>query len=344
MKAALLTRPEAIEIAQVDEPEVGPADVLIEVRSCGVCATDVKKFTGASKAPFLPFILGHEPAGVVVRAGAEAAGRLQPGARVAVAPVFTCGACRPCRAGLTGSQGMGMCRDYRVLGYSMNGAFAERVVAPARHVHPIPEGLSFRDAALIEPVAACANGASRAAVSPPGTVVVIGAGFMGLVTLQLLRILGNRVLATDLAEERRGIARGLGADAVIDPAAEDAVRAVRDLTDGRGVEAVVCSVGGKKVTQDALGMLAPGGTLVLLGSAAGGTTFEVDLNRMHYDQTRVTGSVSYTGPGYAWAIDLLGRGMLDAQALITSQGPLEEVGDLLAQTRDLVGLKKIVLF
>jgi threonine dehydrogenase-like Zn-dependent dehydrogenase len=237
-----------------------------------------------------------------------------------------------------------MCRDYRVLGYSMNGAFAERVVAPARHVHPIPEGLSFRDAALIEPVAACANGASRAAVSPPGTVVVIGAGFMGLVTLQLLRILGNRVLATDLAEERRGIARGLGADAVIDPAAEDAVRAVRDLTDGRGVEAVVCSVGGKKVTQDALGMLAPGGTLVLLGSAAGGTTFEVDLNRMHYDQTRVTGSVSYTGPGYQWAVDLLSRGMLDAQALITSQGPLEEVGDFLAQTRDLIGLKKIVLF
>jgi len=342
MKAALLTGTHAIEIRQIDEPGIGPTDVLVEVKSCGVCATDVKKFAGGSQAPFMPFILGHEPAGIIRRVGSEVVG-LEPGSRVAIAPVFTCGACDACRSGRTFSLGMGMCRSYKVLGYSINGAFAEAVAVPARHVHPIPDALSFRDAALIEPVAACANGATRANASPPGTAVVVGAGFMGLVTLQLLRLLGHRVIATDLVEERRRLASDLGAAAVVDPAAEDAVQMVRKMTDGHGAEAVVCSVGGKKVTEDALGMLAMGGTLVLLGSASGGTMFEVDLNRMHYDQTHVTGSVSYTGPGYQWAIDILSRGLVDANRWITSDGPLEDVGRFLAMTRDLIGLKKVVL-
>ena len=99
--------------------------MLVKIESCGVCATDVKKFTGASKAPHLPFILGHEPEGVIVEVGQDVGPKLARGDRVAVAPVFVCGRCYGCRTGLTYSQGMGMCEDYQVLGYSIDGAFAE---------------------------------------------------------------------------------------------------------------------------------------------------------------------------------------------------------------------------
>ena len=278
---------------------------MVEVKSCGVCATDVKKFTGASKAPHLPFILGHEPAGVIAETGPGVGPQLAPGTRVAVAPVFVCGQCYGCRTGLAYSQGMGMCENYQVLGYSTDGAFAEYIVAPARHVHPIPDSLSFRDAALIEPVAACINGALRATHRPPGTVVVVGAGFMGLVTVQLLRLLGNRVIASDLQEQRRQWALKLGADATLDPTTEDVVQRVRALTGERGAAGVECPVGGKEVTEQGLAMLSKGGTLVLLASGPGGTKFEVDLNKMHYDQSIITGSVSYTGPGYQWSMELL---------------------------------------
>jgi threonine dehydrogenase-like Zn-dependent dehydrogenase len=342
MQAALLVHPGQVTITDVERPTAGHLEVLVRIKTCGVCATDVKKFTGASKAPHLPFILGHEPAGVIVEAGPGVSAELAPGTRVAVAPVFTCDQCYGCRTGLVYSQGMGMCENYEVLGYSIDGAFAETIVAPARHVHPIPDALSFRDAALIEPVAACVNGALRATHLPPGTVAVIGAGFMGLVTVQLLKLLGNRVIASDLQEERRQLALRLGADAALDPNTEDVAQSVRALTNGRGADGVVCAVGGKAVTEQGLAMLTKGGTLVLLASGPGGTKFEVDLNKMHYDQSVITGSVSYTGPGYRWSMELLSRGLLDVDTLITTVGPLEDTQRFLEMTRDLEGLKKVV--
>jgi threonine dehydrogenase-like Zn-dependent dehydrogenase len=343
MQAALLVQPGEVAITKVPRPQAGPSEVVVEVRSCGVCATDVKKFAGVSKTPKLPFILGHEPAGVIVEVGEGVGPELASGTRVAVAPVLTCGHCFGCSSGLAHSQGMGMCENYQVLGHSIDGAFAEYVVALASHVHPIPDTLSFRDAALIEPVAACANGALRAARVPPGTVVVIGAGFMGLVTIQLLAILGSRVISSDLQEERRRLALKLGADAAFDPGAEDVVESVKAATNGRGADGVVCAVGGKAVTEQGLAMLARGGNLVLLASGPGGTRFEVDLNKMHYDQSVITGSVSYTGMGYQWSMELLSRGILDVDTLITAVGSLQDTQRFLEMTRDLQGLKKVIL-
>ncbi len=343
MKAALLIEPRKIEIRDIPMPELHPGEVLIQVKSCGVCSTDVKKFTGDSKAPFLPFILGHEPAGVIVETGNGVVKSLTPGKRVAIAPVVLCGECAACRSGLPQSQGMGMCANYQVLGFSTNGAFAEYMVAPAANVHPIPDSLSFRDAGLIEPVAACANGVLRTVHQIPGTVVVVGAGFMGLVTILLLKHLGSRVVALDLVEERRKIAAALGADLTLDPASGDVSKAVKDYTAGLGADGVICAAGGKAIVEEALGMLAKGGTLLLLASSQAGTKFEVDLNKMHYDQTVVTGSVSYTAPGFQWAIDLLSRGEIDVNPLITHTGGLDRAAEFLDMTKNMVGIKKVVL-
>lgn len=343
MRAALLIEPGEVVVREIEAPKPGPSQVLVDVRSCGVCATDVKKFTGASTPPQLPFILGHEPAGIIREVGMGVRPPLTPGTRVAIAPVFTCGYCYGCRSGQVASEGMGMCENYEVLGYSIDGAFAEAVVAPAQHVYPLPDDLSFRDAALIEPVAACINGVRRVTPSPPGNVVVVGAGFMGLVSVQLLHLLGNRVIASDLLEERRQLALALGADRVLDPKAANAVAAVRELTDGRGADGVLCAVGGQQVTEQALGMLAKGGKLVLLASGPKDTVFKLALNTVHYDQLMITGSVSYTLPGYRWSMELLRQGRLDTDTLISAVGPLEETQGFLEMTRDLEGLKKVVM-
>lgn len=343
MKAAWLVEPGRIELREVTEPQPGPGEVVVRVHSCGVCATDVKKFTGASKAPFLPFLLGHEPAGVVQETGpGVAAAGLKPGTRVAVEPVFACGTCVACRSGRVAAEGMGLCQHYQVLGGTINGAFAELLRVPAVAVHPIPDALSFRDAALIEPVAACANGVLRGARQPPGTAVVLGAGFMGLVCIQLYALLGYEVIASDPVALRREQARLLGAADTIDPSAEDAAAAVDRLTGGQGADVVLCAVGGKAITESALPMLARGGTLVLLASAGGGTRFEVDLNKLHYDQSWLTGSVSYTARSYEWAIALLSQGRLDTNTLISHVGGLEQTQHFLEMTRDLQGLKKVI--
>lgn len=343
MKAALLIEPRKIEIRDIEMPKPGHGEVLIEVKSCGVCATDVKKFTGDSKAPFLPFILGHEPAGIVKEVGPGVGKSLISGRRVAVAPVITCGECYACHNGLPSSQGMGMCSNFQVLGFSMNGAFAEYMVAPAANVYPIPNSLSFRDAAIIEPVAACANGVMRTVHRTPGTIVVIGAGFMGLVTILLLKRLGNRVVAVDPVEERRKVAAVLGSDLTLDPTSADATAAVRDYTAGIGASGVVCAASASGIAEEGLAMLAKGGTLLLLASAQAGTKVEVDLNKMHYDQTVLTGSVSYTASGFLWAIDLLSRGEIKIDPLITHTGGLEQTGEFLDMTKKMVGIKKVVL-
>ncbi len=343
MRAAVLVEPGRIELQEIEAPRAGTGQVVVELRSCGVCATDVKKFTGASRPPFLPFLVGHEPAGVVAEVGEGVRPELVVGTRVAVEPVFVCGACFGCRSGQVAREGMGMCEHYQVLGYSINGAFAERIAVPASAVHPIPDALSFRDAALIEPVAACANGVLRAARLPPGTMVVVGVGFMGLVCVQLFHLLGQRVIASDPSEERRALARRLGAEQTLDPGGEDVISAVKRLTGGRGAEAVLCAVGGKALTEQALQMACKGGTLVLLASAAPGVKFEVDLNKLHYDQSVITGSVSYTRRTYEWAIELLSRGQLDTHTLISHVGSLQDTQRFLEMTRDLQGLKKVIM-
>lgn len=343
MKAALLVEPGKIEMAEVETPRAGPGQVVVQLKSCGVCATDVKKFTGASKAPFLPFLVGHEPAGVIAEVGPQVGAQLAPGTRVAVEPVFTCGYCHACRTGRVSAEGMGMCENYQVLGYSINGAFGEYIAVPAKAVHPIPDELSFRDAALIEPVAACANGVLRTVHLPPGTVMVVGAGFMGLVCVALFKLLGNQVIASDLSAERRQLAHKLGADIVLDPTSQDVIEAVRGRTAGRGADGVLCAVGGKAVTEQALAMVAKGGTVVLLASAAPGTRFEVDLNKLHYDQSVITGSVSYTHRTYEWAMDLLTHSQLDVETLVSHVGSLDETQRFLEMTRDLQGLKKVIL-
>lgn len=344
MKAAVLIEPGKVEIRQVADAAAKPGEVLIEVKSCGVCATDVKKFTGASKAPFLPFILGHEPAGIITNLGDDSIKHLAPGDRVAVAPVITCGHCAGCQSGRTALEGMGMCENYVVVGFSMNGAFCERIAVPVQNVVKIPDSLAFKDAAIIEPVAACANGVLRSAGTTPGCAVVLGAGFMGLVCLQLYKVLGYRVLISDLLPERLELAKQLGADRVMHAQEEDVEKIVHEFTGGLGADSALCAIGSQPISESAIRMARKGGRVVMLASAGHDTQVSFNLNKLHYDQTIITGSVSYTNTSYQWALELLSQGRLGCERLISATGKLDEVADLLAKTRDHVGIKNVALY
>lgn len=344
MKAALLYEPLKISVEEITKPTIRSHEVLVEIKSCGVCATDVKKFTGSSKIPFAPFILGHEPAGVVCEVGDAVKGSFEIGDRVAISPVIVCGFCYGCKSGLTSREGMGMCENYEVLGFSTNGAFAEYLACQPSNLTKIPDSLSFKDAALIEPVAACANGVFRSLSSPPGNAVVLGAGFMGLVSLQLLKLLGCRVLIADILEDRLLIAKQMGADEVVNPQKEDIKSKIKDFTDQRGADSIICAVGNKDLTDNAVTMLSKGGKLVLLASAGHDTMVEFNLNSLHYSQAVITGSVSYTDATYMWAINLLSKKILPTEGLITSVGNLNQVQKFMEMTRDQQGIKKVIEF
>ena len=343
MKAALLKEDLSIEIGEAPAPDIKTDEVLVRVRACGVCATDVKKFTGASSTPHFPFILGHEPAGVVEAIGEEVETDIPIGTRVAVAPVVVCGQCDGCVSGLVAEEGMGMCENYHVVGYSGDGAFAEFIAVPPENIFPIPDSLSFRDAALVEPIAACANGVFKALKSPPGKAVVLGAGFMGLASLSLLKLLGAQVLIADLLDERLETATQLGADAVVNPGKDDLLEAVKDYTGGKGADSVLCAVGVKSLTEQGVAMLAKAGRLVLLASGPKGTKIEIDLNDTHYFHPVITGSVSYTPAQFTWVIEQLARGAIDTNLLVTHVGGLEDVEKYLTLTKRQEGLKKVIL-
>ncbi|NPV41449.1 MAG: alcohol dehydrogenase catalytic domain-containing protein [Anaerolineae bacterium] len=344
MKAALLYEPEGIRIAEVPDPVLKAGEVLVELKSCGVCATDVKKFTGKSKSPFLPFILGHEPAGIVRALGGNSASGLKEGERVAIAPVITCGCCPNCMSGRTALEGMGMCDHYEVIGFSMNGAFCEYVAAPAANIFKLPDALSFRDAAIIEPVAACANGVLRSLCTPPGTAVVLGGGFMGLVCMQIYKALGYSVLISDMLDDRLELAKILGADEAVNPQKTDVEKAVREFTQGQGADSLICAIGIQELSESGIRMMRKGGKIVMLASAGSDTAVAFNLNQLHYNQTVITGSVSYTSATYEWAIRLLSLGKIGVDHLISATGNLDEVGSLLAMTRDHVGIKNVALY
>ncbi len=344
MKAALLYEPEVIRIAEVPDPVLKAGEILVELKSCGVCATDVKKFTGKSKSPFLPFILGHEPAGIVRALGENTSAQLKEGDRVAIAPVITCGGCPNCMSGRTALEGMGMCDHYEVIGFSMNGAFCESVAAPAANIFKLPDTLSFRDAAIIEPVAACANGVLRSLCTPPGYAVVLGGGFMGLVCMQIYKALGYSVLISDMLDDRLELAKILGADEAVNPQKTDVEKAVREFTHGQGADSLICAIGIQELSESGIRMMRKGGKIVMLASAGSDTAVAFNLNQLHYNQTVITGSVSYTSATYEWAIRLLSLGKIGVDHLISATGNLDEVGSLLAMTRDHAGIKNVALF
>jgi L-iditol 2-dehydrogenase len=320
MKSLVLTEYGKLEIKDMPLPEVGAGDVRVRVDSCGICGSDVHGYDGSSGRRVPPLIMGHEAAGTVESVG-EGVDSLAPGDRVTFDSMISCGQCRFCRAGE-----INLCDNRRVVGVSpgdwkQHGAFAEYVVVPERIVFPLPDGLSFAHAAMVEPVSVAVHAVSRTPIRLGDRAVVVGCGMIGLLTIQAAKAAGcGAVFAVDLDHTRLERAARLGADVVLN-ATEDVPAAIFMATGGRGVDVAFEAVGAAEPIATAIASLRKGGALTLIGNVT--PKVEVDLQAIVTRELALYGSCASSGE-YPRCLDLLGQGVIKVDELVTAVAPLEE--------------------
>ncbi len=328
MKAMLLTEYKQLEVTDMPEPEVGSRDVLVEVRACGICGSDIHGYDGSSGRRIPPLVMGHEAAGVVAKKGSDVDG-FEVGDRVTFDSTVSCGYCKFCRAG-----SINLCDNRKVLGvscgeYRQHGAFAQYVAVPQNILYKIPEGLAFEHAAMIEAVSIAVHAANRAPVKLGDTAVIVGSGMIGLLVVQAIRLAGcSQVIAVDLDEDRLKLARELGADVTLNPQTDDVIAQIQALTDGQGADIAIEVVGASVTIQTAIDATRKGGSITLVGNLA--PKVEVPLQAIVTRELTLYGSCASNGE-YPACIDLLERGDIKVEPLITAKASLEEGPDYFAR-------------
>lgn len=318
MKALLLSEYRRLELIDVATPKPQPGEVLLRVAACGICGSDVHGYDGSSGRRIPPIVMGHEAAGIVAAVGAVVSG-LSEGDRVTLDSTVYCGQCANCLRG-----DINLCDRREVLGvscgdYRRAGAFAEFVSVPARIIHKLPDSLPFEDAALLEAVAVALHAVSLTAVESGSTTLVVGAGTIGLLLQQALRVAGcSRVFVTDPDRTRLSLSQKLGATETI---AENVAERISKLTDGTGVDLVVEAVGRTESIAASIDCVRKGGPVILVGNIS--PEVKIPLQKVVSRQLRLQGSCASAGE-YPKAIELMSKGEIRVKPLITAVAPLAE--------------------
>jgi len=313
---------EKLEMTEMPEPPIGPEDVLVQVKACGICGSDIHGFDGSTGRRIPPLVMGHEASGVVYKTGADVT-EFRVGDRITFDSTVYCGKCYFCRRGE-----VNLCDSRQVLGvstpeYRRHGAFAEYVAVPRRIIYPLPDALSFEHAAMIEAVSVAVHAVGRTPVKLGDTAVVVGSGMIGLLVVQTLRLAGcSRIIAVDVDEKRLQVAAELGAGICLNARKLDVPSAiVRDYTSGRGADVAVEAVGNTQALQTALASLRKGGILTLIGNLS--PKVELPLQSVVTRQISLLGSCASSGE-YPACIDLLSRKAIRVDPLISAVAPLTE--------------------
>jgi L-iditol 2-dehydrogenase len=321
LKALVHTKPYVIEHRDHPDPLMGEEDVLIRAKACGICGSDVQGYTGKTGRRIPPIIMGHEAAGIIEKVGQRVTD-FAPGQRVCFDSTVYCNQCPACKQGI-----YNRCVKRQVLGVSTpdfrrHGAMAEFVAVPHWIVAPLPDGMSFTQAAMLEPASIGMHAANRAPIAPGDTIAVTGAGTIGLFILQAARLRGaKRTIACDINEFRLGLARQVGADVCINPRQADVKQEVLKCTDGRGVDVAFEAVGFADTFRQAVSILRTGGTLIAVGNLA----MQTEFNLQELVSRELTFSGSYASAGeFRSCIDLIASGKIDVQPLISEVLPLAE--------------------
>ena len=321
MKALMLKEYGDFVFQEVPEPQVREDEVLIKVHSCGICGSDVHGMDGSTGRRRPPIIMGHEASGVIAEVGERVSG-WNKGDRVTFDSTIYCGACWFCQRGL-----INLCDNRRVLGvscedYRQHGAFADYVAVPERILYRLPEALSFEHAAMVEAVSVAVHAVERTPVSLGDTAVVVGTGMIGLLVVQALHLAGcGNIVAVDVDEGRLKLARRLGAGLILNADTCDVSKAVKDCTYGRGADIAMEVVGTNPTVGTAIACLRKGGTLTLVGNLK--PSVELPLQAVVTRQLTLNGSCASSGE-YPACLDLMARGSIDVEALISATPPLSE--------------------
>jgi NADPH2:quinone reductase len=327
MRAVVLDQPGSFRIADVPDPVPRVGEVIVKVDCCGICGTDLHILDGEFPPTPYPITPGHEFAGQVVACAPDRGHgpRIAEGDRVAVDPSLYCGWCRRCRAGRGN-----LCTNWGAIGDTVAGAFAEYVAVPAVNAYPLPDHIDGQHGAMAEPLACAVHGLRRLGSVLGESVVVVGAGTMGLLLLQLLLRAGaGHVAVVDPVGQRLEVARALGARQAVVNAAE---------LDSDSFDVAVDATGVPMAIETALGLLDRGGRLLIFGVAPADAALAVSPFRVYNDEITIVGSMAILR-SFGQAIDLLASGAVDPGPLLSAPLPLDGFGAAVANVRAGQGIK-----
>lgn len=321
MKALLLSEYKKLEVADLPQPQPGADEVLVRVEACGICGSDVHGYDGTSGRRIPPIVMGHEAAGTIAAVGAAVEG-YKAGDRVTFDSTVYCGQCEYCRRGE-----VNLCDRRQVVGvscgdYRRAGAFAEYVVVPQRILYHLPEGLSFPEAAMLEAVSVALHAVRLSELKGGETALVVGAGMIGLLTLQAARAGGAaRVIVADIDATRLKLAKEMGADEVLQLSGAELVAEIMKLTGNKGVDVALEAVGRNETVSVAIDSVRKGGTVTLIGNISPEVT--LPLQKVVTRQLRLQGTAASAGE-YPQAIELMMQGKILVKPLITAVASLNE--------------------
>lgn len=324
MKALVLEKYNEFILRETDIPELKPGWVLIKVKACGICGSDVHGMDGSTGRRQPPVIMGHEASGVIHQIASDVI-NWKVGDRVTFDSTISCGECYYCQRGE-----INLCENRRVLGvscneYRQNGAFAEYVAVPAHILYTIPENISFEQAAMIEAVSVAVHAAAISLVQANDTAVVIGCGMIGLLCIQALKAVGcGKVIAIDQIDEKLEMAVQLGADISFNSTNPKLIQLILTETENRGADITFEVVGIESTVNLAIDFTRKGGTVTLVGNLS--PEVKLPLQKVVTRQLKIQGSCASAGE-YPLCLELIASGKIKVDSLISKVAPLEEGND-----------------
>jgi len=338
VKAARFYSSSDIRIEKVVLPEIKEGEIKVRVRACGICGSDISDWY---MEPRVPTYFGHEPSGDVVEVGKDVKG-LKEGDRVFAHHHVPCFVCHYCRRGY-----YTLCRTFKETAF-FPGGFADHIVVPTLNVERdtlvLPDSVSYEDGTLIEPIACCIKGIKRANIRIDDTVAVIGAGFMGLVHVQLARLFGaGKVITIDSVPYRLEKAKELGSDRIINFKEETVSEKFKELNEGRGADVVILCTGQYNALEEGMAIAEKGATVYIFAPFYPKTTFPVDLNRFFFSEFTIYASYSASHIETREALRLIASKRIDTKSLITHRYPIERIGKALKLVKDAKDSLKVIV-
>ena len=343
MKAVVLNGPNDFEATEIEKPVIGDNDILLEMKKAAICGTDMRILNGTkTRGVRYPSVIGHEMCGVICEVGKNVKG-FEVGEKVSIANVIPCGSCPACLAGRENA-----CMNRKAIGYEFNGGFEEYILIPeiaikSGNVVKLPENVSFTAGALIEPLACCIRGLKNAGTGFNDTVLIVGAGPIGLMHMQLSKIAGaKQVIVSEPNEMRRQVAKELGADICVDPTTENLEQIIKEQTNGMGADVIVMAIGVPALVNSTLKLCKKGGTVNLFAGFAGTGECTIEVNTIHYNEIRVNGSTAYKRADYLEAADMVKSGKINLDRIATHTFKIENFKDAYEMSKSGKGLKIII--
>lgn len=318
MKALRYLGERQLETQEVEKPIPQKGEVLLRVKACGICGSDVHGYLGLTGRRLPPMTMGHEFAAEVEALG-EGVTKFKIGDGVIPQPINFCGECENCKQGLTN-----MCLNKKFFGVlDVDGAMAEYVAVPEKLLYKLPDNISYKIGALTEPYAVAYGAVKKSGDLAGKNVLIIGAGTIGLCILQLVKLKNPaKIIVSDLSDSRLDAAKEFGADEVVNPSIEDAMAAIENYTDGHMIDVSIEAVGVQPTANQSIKCLRIGGTAVWVGMSQ--KEMQINMQDIVCFARKILGSFNYTHQEFGEVAEIIGSGKLNAEKLISKVIPLKE--------------------